>query len=116
MEMNGVFAGRKTVKMKLQADPGSLLPKEDCAYGLALSVLEFDFGFGGAGESGDGQNHRECDGGPDQIFHGGIIANFVVTRPRGRYWAVMGHAQSTKIWSILRRRTNNLQGKVQSWL
>ena len=65
MEMNGVLAGGKTVKMKLEADTWSLLRKHDCADGLALCVLEFNFGFGGAGERGDGQNHRECDRGPD---------------------------------------------------
>ena len=42
MKMDGVLAGRKIVKVKLEADTRSLLQQDDSAYGLALGVLEFD--------------------------------------------------------------------------
>ena len=54
MEVDGVLTGRKIVKVKLETDSGSLLPEHDGAYVLALGVLDCDFGFGCAGESGDG--------------------------------------------------------------
>jgi len=56
-----------------------LLPEVDRAYVLALGVFEFDFGFGRAGERGEGYNHGEGDRGKAKIFHAGIITNFVVT-------------------------------------
>ncbi len=54
VEVDGVLAGRKIVQVKLEADAWSLLRHGDGADGLALSVLEFDLGFGGAGERGEG--------------------------------------------------------------
>ena len=54
MKVDGVLAWRKTVKVKLKGDPRSLLRQDDCAYGLALGVFEFDYGFCCAGHRGDG--------------------------------------------------------------
>ena len=54
MKVDGVLAGRKIVKVELESDPWSLLPQDDCAYGLALGVFEFDYGFRCAGHRGDG--------------------------------------------------------------
>ncbi len=51
MKMDGVLAGRKIVKVKLEAYARPVLRQEYGAHGFALSVLEFDFGFGGTGES-----------------------------------------------------------------
>ena len=50
MKVDGVLTGRQIMKSKLEADAGSLLPQGDRPDGFALSVLEFDFGLGGAGE------------------------------------------------------------------
>jgi len=53
MKVNGVLAGRKIVKFKLEAGARSLLPEEHAAHTLALGVLKFDFSFRGAGKRGD---------------------------------------------------------------
>ena len=71
MNVDGVLAGRKIMKAELYADTWSLLPQGDCADGFALSVLEFDFGLGGAGESGDGQNRGKGNERKSKVFHAG---------------------------------------------
>jgi len=40
-----------------------------------LRVLEFDYGFGGAGKGGHGQDYGEGDESESKMFHAGIIAN-----------------------------------------
>ena len=52
MEVDGVFARRKAVEMKLKRDTGSLRRENDRAYGFTLRVFEFYRGFGGAGQRG----------------------------------------------------------------
>ncbi len=86
MKVNGVFSGRQIVKVKLQAGAGSLLPQRDRTDILALSVLKFDFGFGCAGQRGNGQNNGEGDEGEACMFHAGIIANFAA---RLHKWAML---------------------------
>jgi hypothetical protein len=41
MEVDGVFAGREAVEMKLKGHARSLLGENDRAYGFALRVFEF---------------------------------------------------------------------------
>ena len=54
MKVDGVLAGWEIVKLKLKRGACSLLPQDDGADILTLRVLKFDFGFGGAGQRGDG--------------------------------------------------------------
>ncbi len=54
MKVDGVLARRKPVKVKLKGDPRSLLRQDDCAYGLALGIFEFDFSLSRARQCGDG--------------------------------------------------------------
>jgi hypothetical protein len=89
MKVDGVLARRKIVKLKLEADARAFLPEGDRAYGFALSVLDFDFSFGGAGKRGDGEQGCDGDEGKRLMFHVGIIANF---RDGGVVRAPMGHA------------------------
>ena len=65
-----------------------MLPHGNRTDGLALGVLDFDHGFGGAGKR-DGQDYCEGDEGESEMFHGGIIANFATTRPRVHQWAML---------------------------
>ena len=60
MKMDGMLTGWKSVQVKLKADTRSLLPQGDGAYGFALCVLEFDFGFSCAGER---ENNQSAGGG-----------------------------------------------------
>src|SRR5947209_20504081 len=76
MEVDGVLAGRQIVKMKLEGDTFPLLPQDNVADGLALGIFEFDFGFGGARESGNQQNSGQGDEGKPKAVHARIIANF----------------------------------------
>ena len=55
VKVDAVLPGRKIVEIHFDAyDVVLLLPENDPADGLALSILEFDTGFGGAGKRGDG--------------------------------------------------------------
>jgi hypothetical protein len=71
MKVDGVLARRKIMKAQLESDTRPLRPKADRANGFALGVLEFDFGLGGAGESGDGQNRGKGDERKSKVFHAG---------------------------------------------
>jgi len=57
MKMDGVLAGRKIMKVKLEADARTVGHDDDRAYIFALSVLEVNFSFGCAGKSGEGYNY-----------------------------------------------------------
>ena len=46
MKVDGMFPWGEIVEVKFEADTGSLIPDDDIADGFALSVFEFDFGFG----------------------------------------------------------------------
>ena len=79
VDVDTVIAGREVVEVELEADARSFRRHDDRAYGFTLRVLEFDYGFGGAGKGGDGQDYGEGDEGESKMFHAGIIANLVVS-------------------------------------
>jgi hypothetical protein len=51
VNVNGVFAGGQVMEVELEAGASCVIPNKDRANGFALSVLEFDLGFGCAGKS-----------------------------------------------------------------
>src|ERR1700722_3241766 len=46
MKVDGVFSGREIVEFELERDARSLIPQDDITDVFALSIFEFDFGFG----------------------------------------------------------------------
>lgn len=73
MKVNRVLARRQIVKMQLETHAGSLFPQHNRAHGFALSVLHFDFGFGGTGLGAQRNNDDGGDEGQAKSFHGQII-------------------------------------------
>jgi hypothetical protein len=106
VEVNGVLAGGKAVKMQLEGDGCSLLPHENGAYVLALGIFEFDFGFGGAGKRGGNQDSDEEE---PWMFHAGNYSEC----GGGLHFRAMLDPQGCgvycgKVWNPFR--------KVQSWV
>lgn len=89
VDVDAVFAGREVVKPELEAYARSLRRHDDRAYGFTLRVLEFDYGFGGAGKRGEGQDCGEGDEGESKMFHAG---DYSESRTNSLASAPLGHA------------------------
>src|SRR5258708_5282287 len=115
VEMDGMLSRRQIVKFELECDARALIPDDDVPDSLALSVFEFDFGFGSA-PGRNGEHYREhSEGETAELLHGvkpperqiiAKIRNGLSRRRDGRMDDL-----STKMWSILRRSLRILGGK-----
>src|SRR5271165_6730535 len=78
VKVYGMLAWRKIVHVNLQRDAGSFLRQRDRANGFALSILEFDlgFGFGSARESENNQGGDRGQGGDAYCFHAWDYSEF----------------------------------------
>jgi len=76
MEVDGVLAGRQVVEMEFEFNARSVIPEDHPADALALGVLEFDYGFGGAGEREKNHGGQGGDCGEGYGLHAGNYNEF----------------------------------------
>jgi hypothetical protein len=77
------------MKVELEGDGFSLLPEDDRAYGLALSILKFDLGFGGARQREHHERDKRSENGEGYGFHAGIIDRVAMAGLLMHQWAML---------------------------
>jgi hypothetical protein len=84
MKVDGMLAGWKVVQVELKRHARSLLRQRDSADVLALSVFDFDFGFGQAGKSRYKQDKVKSDEGQTEVLHAGNYKTYIGVWPLPR--------------------------------